>query len=90
MCVRGCLTKLPYRGSSPIGKRTPLGPYRRPMPQVLVGSQGGGGVFIGEGPLYVEKALSHSWQTDGWSRCVCGCVQGYLASDKLPIPLGPP
>jgi hypothetical protein len=26
-----------YRGTSPIRKRTPLGPYRRPMPRVLRG-----------------------------------------------------
>ena len=28
----------PYRGTSPIRKRTLLGPYRRPMPRVLGGS----------------------------------------------------
>jgi len=33
---------LPYRGTSLIRKRTPLGPYRRPMPRVLGGCQGGG------------------------------------------------
>ena len=27
-----------YRGTSLIGKRTPLGPYRRTMPRVLGGS----------------------------------------------------
>ena len=27
-----------YRGTSLTGKRTPLGPYRRPMPRVLGGS----------------------------------------------------
>jgi len=27
-----------YRGTSPTRKRTPLGPYRRPMPRVLGGS----------------------------------------------------
>jgi len=31
-----------YKGTSLIRKRTPLGPYRRPMPRVLWGSQGGG------------------------------------------------
>ena len=30
--------KLRYRGTSLIRKRTPLGPYRRPMPRVLGGS----------------------------------------------------
>ena len=29
---------LRYRGTSHIRKRTPLGPYRRPMPRVLGGS----------------------------------------------------
>ena len=31
----------PYRGASLTRKRTPLGPYRRPMPRVLGESQGG-------------------------------------------------
>ena len=26
-----------YRGTSPIRKRSPLGPYRRPMPRVMGG-----------------------------------------------------
>ena len=30
---------------------TPLGPYRRPMPRVLGGSQGGGRFLMGEVPL---------------------------------------
>ena len=40
-----------YRGTSLIRKRTPLGPYRRPMPKVLGGSQGGGRFLMGEVPL---------------------------------------
>jgi hypothetical protein len=35
-----------YGGTSLIRKRTPLEPYRRPMPWVLGGSWGGGGVFL--------------------------------------------
>ena len=35
-----------YRGTAPARKRTPLGPYCRPMPRVLEGSQGGGGRFL--------------------------------------------
>ena len=38
-----------YRGTSPTRKRTLLGPYCRPMPRVLGGSQGGPrgqGVFL--------------------------------------------
>ena len=30
-----CASDLVYRGTSPIRKRTPLGPYRRPMPRFL-------------------------------------------------------
>ena len=33
-----------YRGTSLIRKRTPLGPYRRPVPRVL-GESWGGGAF---------------------------------------------
>ena len=40
-----------YRGASLIRQRTPLGPYRRPMPRVLGGSEGGGRFFMGEVPL---------------------------------------
>ena len=35
----------PYRGTSLIRKRTPLGPYRRPMPRFLMGISGVG-VFL--------------------------------------------
>ena len=42
----------PYRGTSLIRIRTPLGPYRRPMPRVLGGSQGGGRFLMGEVPLH--------------------------------------
>jgi len=38
----------PYRGTSLIRKRTPLGPYRRRMPRVL----GGWAFSYGEVPLY--------------------------------------
>jgi hypothetical protein len=40
-----------YRGTSPTRKRNPLGPYRRPMPRVLGGSQEGGRFLMGEVPL---------------------------------------
>ena len=36
--VTVCCTPQPYRGTSPIRERTPLGHYRRPMPRVLGGS----------------------------------------------------
>ena len=44
-------TPNPYRGISLIRKRTPPGPFRRPMPRVLGGSQGGGRFLMGEVPL---------------------------------------
>ena len=34
-----------YRGTSLVRNRTPLGPYRRPMPRVL-GGPGGVGAFL--------------------------------------------
>ena len=37
-----------YRGTSLTRKRTPLGHYRRPMPGVLGGSQGGRRFLMGE------------------------------------------
>ena len=40
-----------FRGTSLTRKRTHLGPYRRPMPRVLVGSQDGGRFLMGEVPL---------------------------------------
>ena len=36
-------------------KRTPLGPYRRPLPRVLGGSYGGGRFLMSEVLLYVYK-----------------------------------
>ena len=46
------LDPLDYRGTSLTTKRTPLGPYRRPMPRVLEMSWGGGRFLVGEVPLY--------------------------------------
>jgi hypothetical protein len=37
----GSRTTLDYRGTSLTRKRTPLGPYRRPMPRALGDFQGG-------------------------------------------------
>ena len=42
-----------YRGTSIIRKRPPLGPYCRPMPRVLGGSEGGGRFLMSEVPLYM-------------------------------------
>jgi len=42
---------LDYRGTSLIRNRTPLGPYRRPMPRFLGGSKEGGRFSMGEVPL---------------------------------------
>jgi hypothetical protein len=43
-----------YRGTSLTKKRTPLRPYRRPMPGVLWGSLGGGRSLMGEVTLYLR------------------------------------
>jgi hypothetical protein len=41
-----------YRVTSLIRKRTPPGPYRRPVPKVLRESKGGGHFTLGEVPLH--------------------------------------
>ena len=48
---------IPYRGTSLIRKRTPLGPYRRPMLRVLGGSYRHGRFLMDEVPLYMEVAV---------------------------------
>ena len=40
-----------YRGTPLARKGIPVGPYPRPMPMVLGGSQGSGRCFMGEVPL---------------------------------------
>ena len=66
-------------------KRNPLGPFRRPMPRVLGGSQGGWRF------LMVEVALNISSRRAFWLVAVeSDGVKGYLAHKKSPIPLGPP
>jgi hypothetical protein len=40
-----------YRGTSLARKHNPLGPFRRPMPRVLGGSQVGERCLMGEAPL---------------------------------------
>jgi len=45
-----------YRGTSLTRKRTPLEPYRRPVPRVLEGSQGGGRFLMSEVPLCASPA----------------------------------
>ena len=61
-CVPG-FSFTAYRGTSLIRKRTPLGPYRRPTPRVLGGSQGGGRFLMGEVPLYAVQGSDRkrSW-----------------------------
>ena len=70
-------------GASLTGKRTPLGPYRRPMPRVLGGSWGGGRFLMSE--VLVLQAL------DGRGMVailvsICTWVQGYLAHKNHPPP----
>ena len=63
-----------YRGTSLIRKRTPLGPYPRPMPRVLGRSWGGGDFLMGEVPLYADEkhgqnsfwALNSGLRVQGW------------------------
>ena len=53
---RGTPASDAYRGTSLMSKRTPLGPYRRPMPRVLGGSYGGGRFLVAEVPLHMLKS----------------------------------
>ena len=58
-CVQGCLAhqdplpsiKLPYRGTSLIRSRFPLGPYSGTVPRTLRQIQGGGAFLMSEVPL---------------------------------------
>ena len=50
----------PYRGTSLIRNRRPLGPYSRTMPRALWGSWGGGRFRMSKVPLYQKLKLSHS------------------------------
>ena len=83
-----------YRGTSLNRNRTSLGPYCRPMPWVLGGSQGGGGLLMSEVPLYVYAPRNRP--TGGTcpysavqAACVAQrqtCVQGYLPHTETPTP----
>ena len=59
MIRKGMHDLIPYRSTSPERKRIPLGPYRRPMPRVRRGSQGGGRFLMGEVPLYLASTVLH-------------------------------
>ena len=50
---------LPYRGTLITRKRTPPGPYRRPMARVLWGSYGAGRFFISKVHLYLYLEAFH-------------------------------
>ena len=52
-----------YRGTLLIRNSAPLGPYSRPMPRVLGGSQGGGRFLMGEVSLYGHK-VDFVWEVD--------------------------
>jgi len=59
-----------------MGKRTPLGPYRRPMPRVI-----GGWAFSDGRGSPVHKVFRQL----GPAFCgTLGQLQGYLAHEKLP------
>ena len=69
-----------HRGASLIRKRTPLGPYHRPVPKVLGGSQGGGRFLTGEVPLYGGGNLT---TLSGAHEATFGFVPGRVASGAL-------
>ena len=54
------------RGTSPIRKHIPLGPFSRPMPMVLRGSWGGGRVLMGELPLYKCQSSEVDNEVGAW------------------------
>ena len=58
-----------YTGASLTRKRNPLEPYRRPVPRVLGGPEGGGRFLMGEVPLYAAWAgrAGTGWSTRGSS-----------------------
>jgi len=62
-----------YRVTSLIRKRTPLGPYRRPVPRALWWSWGGWRFLMSEVPLYtlhILEASSHlSWFLATYKMC---------------------
>jgi len=49
LCLFTGLRPQMYRGALLIRKRTPLGPYRRPLSRVLLGVRGGWAFFYGSG-----------------------------------------
>ena len=53
-----------YRGTSITGKRTPLGPYRRPIPRVLGGFKCGQRFLMGEVLLYTRYPCGEMSETD--------------------------
>jgi hypothetical protein len=53
--VRSLLGPKTWTKGSPTRKRPPLGPYRKPMPRVLGGSQGGWRFRMRDVPLYASR-----------------------------------
>ena len=64
------------RGTSLTRKRTPLAPYRRPMPRVLGRSWEGGRFLMGEVPLYTSQV------SRGRIRSYRRALQGHLAHEN--------
>ena len=69
-----------YRGASLIRKRTPLGPYRRPMPRVLRGSYGNERFLMGEIPVYTfsQKGVALRRRLGG-SACMAAVLPSYTS-----------
>jgi hypothetical protein len=79
------LLKVPFepicRGNSLLRKRTPLGPYRRPMPRVLGGSSGGRHPLMGEIPLYSQRPRRCSTTRRAATECEAPRGAGAVATD---------
>ena len=63
-----------YRGTSLTRNRTPLGPYRRPMPRILEGVPRGGGIF-----LWVRFPCTVGFY-EGAPPCAKECIRGPFGS----------
>ena len=55
--------QLRYRATSLIRKRTPVGPYLRPVPRVIGGSLGDGRCLMCEVPMYFEGSGAQCEET---------------------------
>ena len=76
-----------HRGTSLIRKRTPSGPYRRPMPRVLGWPQGGRRFLMSEVPLYSDRVPmwnSHYATTKTCQQCPKCCLRPPQSTEQGP------